>query len=296
MSNKCLKLNSTDHAEWKRCEKIVKEGREIWYAVSIAWAIIAEKKYYLAAGFESFAEYAESLGYRPRGLYQRIQNAKVMRNLPEDLRGLVLNDSAARALSRAPKLLQAPIIEIESNFGQKKVSATAIKEHLRRPTNQPNPPREEDFYKPFAEWLKNMKECAKAIDLGGNRGKDRWATPDVVGTTVSSRGDRSHFPIEIVVAEIKTDKLELVTAFGQACAYSLFAHKSYLVIPEDASEDEIERIDALCQLFGIGLVTFDAKNPQDPDFKRRRQPTWRQPNQLYLHTYMERFGDVGLFS
>ena len=162
--------------------------------------------------------------------------------------------------------------------------------------SQTNQIKEEVFYKPFADWLMKMKECAKVIDLGGSRFKDKWATPDIVGTTVSSRGDRSQFPIEIVAAEIKTEKSQLVTAFGQACAYSLFAHKSYLVIPEDASEDEIERIDALCQMFGIGLVTFDDKAPQEPDFKRRRRPQWHQPNQFYLNIYMERFGDVELLS
>ena len=106
--NKILKLQLADYAEWKQCEKIVKEGRETWYAVSMAWAVIAERKYYLAAGFETFAEYAESLDYSPRGLYQRIQNARAMATLPKHLRSLILNDSAARVLARVPKSLQAP--------------------------------------------------------------------------------------------------------------------------------------------------------------------------------------------
>jgi len=36
-------------------------------------------------------------------------------------------------------------------------------------------------------------------------------------------------PLEVIAAEIKIDVGQLITAFGQACAYKLFAHRSYLV-------------------------------------------------------------------
>jgi hypothetical protein len=54
------------------------------------------------------------------------------------------------------------------------------------PPPQPQPParqiKEEDFYQPFADWLVNeVEECSAAIALGGNRFKDKWQTPDVVG-------------------------------------------------------------------------------------------------------------------
>lgn len=42
--------------------------------------------------------------------------------------------------------------------------------------------KKENFYAPFAEWLVNeLEECTKAIPLGGNRFKDKWGTPDVIG-------------------------------------------------------------------------------------------------------------------
>jgi hypothetical protein len=42
--------------------------------------------------------------------------------------------------------------------------------------------KEEDFYEPFGDWLVNeLEECTRAISLGGNRFKDKWGTPDVVG-------------------------------------------------------------------------------------------------------------------
>src|SRR3990172_9650802 len=127
--------------------------------------------------------------------------------------------------------------------------------------------REEEFYEPFADWLVNeMEECTKAIALGGNRFRDKWGTPDVIGKRESKRSDIIQAPIEIVSGEIKPDLSQLVTAFGQACAYCLFSHKSYLVISDKSPDDEVARLDALCQVFGIGFVLFDSDNPKDPRF------------------------------
>lgn len=147
---------------------------------------------------------------------------------------------------------------------------------------------EEDFYKPFTDWLANeMEECTKAIPLGGNRFKDKWGTPDVVGKRESRRSDIIQGPCEIVAAEIKLDMSQLVTAFGQACAYCLFAHKSYLVIPANAPQEEIDRIDSLCQVFGIGLVLFNSNNPEDPDFQIRVRPQRHDPDMFYVNKYMK---------
>jgi hypothetical protein len=147
---------------------------------------------------------------------------------------------------------------------------------------------EEHFYKPFTDWLTNeMEECTKAIALGGNKFKDKWGTPDVVGKRESRRSDIIHGPCEIVAAEIKLDMAQLVTAFGQACAYCLFAHKSYLVIPANAPQDEIDRIDSLCQVFGIGLVLFNSNNAEDPDFQIRVRPQKHDPDMFYVNKYMK---------
>ncbi len=80
---------------------------------------------------------------------------------------------------------------------------------------------------------------------------------------------------------------QLVTAFGQACAYCLFAHKSYLVIPKDAPEEEIARIDSLCQVFGIGLVLFNSNDSEDPDFQIRVRPQKHDPDMFYVNKYMK---------
>lgn len=79
---------------------------------------------------------------------------------------------------------------------------------------------EDRFYEPFADWLKNeLEECTKTIALGGNRFKDKWGTPDVIGIREPGRSDIVKSPTEIVSAELKVDKSGLIVAFGQACAY-----------------------------------------------------------------------------
>ena len=146
---------------------------------------------------------------------------------------------------------------------------------------------EEKFYSPFAAWLKNdVEDVTKAIPLGGNRFKDKWGTPDVIGKRDSRPSDIVKLPIEIVSAEIKTNTNQLITAFGQACAYCLFSHRSYLVVPTQAAKDELSRLDSLCQVFGLGFVLFDAKSPDDPKFEIRVRPRRQDPDIHYTNKYM----------
>ena len=148
-------------------------------------------------------------------------------------------------------------------------------------------PKEESFYKPFADWVKELGDVNKAIPLGGNRFRDKWGTPDVIGIRDSKRSDIIESPMEIVSAEIKTDTSQLVTAFGQSCAYCLFSHKSYLVIPKKATPEEISRLDSLCQVFGIGLVLFDATIADNPGFQIRVRPRKQDPDRYYTNKYIK---------
>ena len=103
----------------------------------------------------------------------------------------------------------------ENNIEEKTISGKKIKE--------------DDFYESFANWLeKDMEECSKAISLGKNIFKDKWGTPDVIGILKSKESDIIKFPTEITSVEIKLDNIQVITAFGQACAYKLFSHKVYL--------------------------------------------------------------------
>lgn len=163
-----------------------------------------------------------------------------------------------------------------------------ITEEERKPPSEIERIREEAFYKPFSDWLVNeLDECTKAIPLGGNRFRDKWGTPDVIGKREASRSDILKPPTEIVSAEIKADTKDLITAFGQACSYKLFSHKSYIVIPKNSSLDDISKLDGLCLIFGIGLVLFDSSNPNDPQFEIKVRPLRHEPDMFWMNKYMK---------
>jgi len=147
---------------------------------------------------------------------------------------------------------------------------------------------EDMFYEPFADWLKNEAEdCTKAIALGRNKFKDKWGTPDVIGVRESLRSDIVKAPTQIVSAEIKIDTNNLITAFGQACAYRLFSHKTYIVVPKDSTLDDVARITSLCIIFGIGLVSFDNTNVSLPQFEIEVRPYRQEPDIFYVNKYIK---------
>ncbi len=161
-----------------------------------------------------------------------------------------------------------------------------IKDKTRKEAN------EEDFYKPFADYLVNdLEECTKAIPLGGNRFQDKWGTPDVIGAYRILGLGHIQPPIEIVSAEIKIDIRQLITSFGQACSYKLFSHKVYLVIPKDANGTDIKRMESLCLKFGIGLILFDRKNKENPGFEILTRAIKNEPDYFYLNRYLKLIED-----
>ncbi len=153
-------------------------------------------------------------------------------------------------------------------------------------------PKEQAFYEPFADWLVNeLEECTRAMAVGGNRFKDKWGTPDVIGVREPRKSDIVKFGTEIVTGEVKIDSAGLITAFGQACAYRLFSHKSYIVVPADSPEDDVARLDTLARIFGIGLILFNAKNPKDPNFTIRVRAAKHEPDMFYVNRYMKLIED-----
>ncbi len=161
---------------------------------------------------------------------------------------------------------------------------------------QENKYKEKDFYKSFAEYLQygdsddedeyhHLDECTKAISVGGNT-RDKWGTPDVIGVLRYDYNDYVKFPDEIVSAEIKIDNASdvILTGFGQACAYRLFSHKTYLVIPELNDIRLTNRIEKLCQIFGIGLVYFDPKQEPNVSIYKLKLPAQKHsPDLFYMN-------------
>jgi hypothetical protein len=164
------------------------------------------------------------------------------------------------------------------------------------PTPSPGGPAEEEFYEPFADWITNeLEECTKAVPLGGNRFKDKWGTPDVVGIREPKKSDIVKPPTEIVSAEIKADRANLIVAFGQACAYKLYSHRSYIVVPGASQEEDIARLDVLCRTLGLGLILFDATSGSNPNFEIRVRAARHEPDMFYVNKYMKLVEDE-LFS
>lgn len=148
--------------------------------------------------------------------------------------------------------------------------------------------RESDFYQSFADWLiEEVEEVTKAKPLGGNVFGQKWGTPDVLGFHRSKEWDIVKAPMQIVTAEIKTDTSQLITAYGQACAYKLFSHKVYLVVPVTASKADLSRLDSLCLISDLGLVTFNADKPDDPDYRILARPRKHDPDLFYTNQCME---------
>src|SRR5207237_2066352 len=135
------------------------------------------------------------------------------------------------------------------------VAAPAKNEEGEEPAPEIPKHKEEDFYGPFAEWLKNdLDEATDAASLGGAAMGKKWGTPDVVGVYKPLASNLIKFPIELVAAEVKIDPQTPVVAFGQAVAYRLFSTKTYIAEPSSISEEDLSRLEALCMLFGVGLI------------------------------------------
>ena len=208
-----------------------------------------------------------------------------LRDGPPSFNAGTINSTIWNLDAVLPELVWKPSKGLYRHTSYKEVQSV---EESNASIEQPQPKiREDQFYQPFADWLKNeAEEVTHAIPLGGNIFRDRWGTPDVIGKKESRRSDVIKAPTEIVAAEIKADTMQLVTAYGQACAYRLFCHRSYLVIPHQANADEIARIDALCEISGVGLVTFDAEDPKLPCFTQLVRPRPHQPDLFYTNRYL----------
>jgi hypothetical protein len=148
--------------------------------------------------------------------------------------------------------------------------------------------KESDFYQPFAQWLKNdLDEATSVVSLGGAGLKSKWGTPDVVGVYKPLASNLIKFPLEIVSAEIKIDPQAPVVAFGQAVAYRLFSTKTYIAEPATISEEDLSRLEALCMLFGVGLIVFDL-SVSDPNFKIRMRAQRFSPDMFYVNEFADR--------
>jgi hypothetical protein len=143
---------------------------------------------------------------------------------------------------------------------------------------------EADLYQPFAEWLVEQQEATDARALGGSSLQAKWGTPDVIGVTKPQPADPVKFGHEIVAVEIKSEALSAIVAFGQACAYSLFAHRVYIVMPATIPLPDRDRLQALCSLYGIGFVLWE-KDQNGTQFSMQERARSRPPDMFYANEF-----------
>jgi hypothetical protein len=152
--------------------------------------------------------------------------------------------------------------------------------------------REVDFYESFASWLvDDAEEVNQAVVIGGSLLRGKWGTPDVIGVLKPKAQDLLKFEPQIVSAEIKIDPSQPVTAFGQAVAYRLFSHKSYIVVPNTTSDEDLARLKALCTINGVGLVTFTPDVDQ-PRYTTIVLPALASPDMFYTNQMLRRLLDA----
>lgn len=240
---------------------------------------------------------------RPVGITGEIKQAarKILERSPEGIRYKDLVSGVQAAIPEANANTITTMLNslsIESDVVRPSrghwILANFVNEEPRSPPVPVEPQqqsvKEESFYKPFADWLSNVEEEVNgAYVVGGNSFKSKWATPDVIGTYKQKPIDPVKFPLELVSAEIKIDPNQSVTAFGQACAYKLFSHKVYIVMPDtiERVKDDLERLQALCTLFGMGLVLFNP-DPAAPQFEKRVAARKFEPDIYYLNEFARR--------
>lgn len=146
---------------------------------------------------------------------------------------------------------------------------------------------EQDFYASFAEWLEENDEVTVAGALGGSSLGGKWGTPDVIGVLKPRAQDMFKFEPQIVTAEIKATPGQPVVAFGQAVAYRLFSHKSYIVVPRSTTRDDMNRLTSLCSIHGVGLVVFTLDRAV-PDYAVVVLPAVASPDMFYVNTMLDR--------
>ncbi len=120
------KLSPQQAAEFATLERTAIEGRQVFYVVGAALGTIKEKRYFLNKGFETFALYAESIGFSKRHCDQLILDSEAVKSLPAELRKLITSGNAAKALAQVPQSLRAGVVKaaLESS---KAVTAQTIK-------------------------------------------------------------------------------------------------------------------------------------------------------------------------
>ena len=241
------------------------------------YRIMTEKEKIINKALEILQENSDGLRYT-------VLQQKIKEKIP-DVQLNTINGTIWNLDSRKPDLVYKPSRGLYK-LVQFRDSVESLENRI--PDTNPNSLREENFYESFSDWLNNeLEECTKSIPLGGKLFKTKWTTPDVIGIKKPKENDIIKPDIEIISAEIKLSTSEFITAFGQACSYKLFSHKVYIVIPEGSPEEDKDKLDSLCKIFGIGLIFFNKDSVENPNYQIRNRAIKHEPDIYYSNTYLK---------
>ncbi len=146
---------------------------------------------------------------------------------------------------------------------------------------------ESQLYEKVAQWIAKDIGLSEEDEVyyGNIHSPLKWGNPDVVGVR-KLEGKPSY----VIAAEVKnTISTRLVfEGFGQACAYKLFSHMQYLVIPADVEEETLMRLKSLCRKVQVRLVVFTAENPEKITFTLEEGAKDEPPDPKLMKEFLEK--------
>ena len=115
---------------------------------------------------------------------------------------------------------------------------------------------ERQLYGKIAEWIveeESLEGKDYVVQTGRLANPIKWGNPDVVIIQrIAGRPDR------IIVAEVKNSQeaRNLFEGFGQACAYKIFSHVQYLVVPMPEDRRIYDQLKKLCAKVQVKFAVF----------------------------------------
>jgi len=142
---------------------------------------------------------------------------------------------------------------------------------------------ENDIYQPARDYLLSREECTHAVLIGGSMFGKKWGTPDILGAIRADSDSVYKPPLEIIAVEIKDGGYSPVEALGQAMAYKLFAHRTWLILPDDS---DLDRIEGIAISANIGLISF-SKEKDGFEFVTLNRPAAGHPDFAEVNNILE---------
>lgn len=270
------------------------EGKIRWYDLSkeerhkVAGAVTNAKKRIMGKyhrGFAHFYDRAEALLAQ---LEEEFPETKEIKTNTEDVREEVL-----------VKLLKVMYLRHGRAFAIKAVEW--LREHgedidikFRIPKDPKKVEYERQLYDKIAEWIveeESLEGKDYIVQTGRLANPIKWGNPDIVIIQkIAGRSDR------IIVAEVKNtqEASKLFEGFGQACAYKIFSHLQYLVVPMPEDRKVYSQLKKLCAKVQVKFAVFtyrdNDKKPENIRIELKEGGKGEPPDTEAMYEFLEKLG------